>query len=163
MSSTVSATFLSYAVDCAHRLVTSETARKWPTAAGGALILSLMAASYAAAQNISKDNHYVVVQAVGIRIALHSALDMNKPLVLKKGQSLVLKTPAGQMVEVDGPYQGKPLNHYIVVPDKGATMGYESSSPGVSHCPASTQKPGPSGGPNPDEVAGSENQARHCK
>jgi hypothetical protein len=108
---------------------------------------------------------YTVVQATGIDIAVNSVLDMDKSLKLKKGQSLILLSPSGERVEVDGPYAGKPADHLVAVPDGDTTMGYDFTAhdgPGGHHCAASPTKPRPSGGPNPDETGGSQNQTTHC-
>ena len=40
---------------------------------------------------------------------------------------LVLKSSSGQMIEVMGPYQGKPIDHYTAFPPNG-TMGYDAHS-----------------------------------
>jgi len=104
---------------------------------------------------------FTVVEAMGVNIALKSPLDVHKPVMLKKGQLLVLKSSSGEMIEVMGPYQGKPIDHYTTMSD-GGTMGYDAKSFGAKgHCTGSGS-PHPSGGPNPDETGGAENQATHC-
>ena len=104
---------------------------------------------------------FTVVEAMGVNIALKSPLDVHKPVMLKKGQLLVLKSSSGEMIEVMGPYQGKPIDHYTTMSD-GGTMGYDAKSFGSKgHCTGSGS-PHPSGGPNPDETGGAENQATHC-
>jgi len=107
---------------------------------------------------------YTVVEANGIKIAAQSVFDLDKPVNLKKGQMLILKSSSGQMIEVDGPLQGKPADHYTAISD-GGTMGYDAKSftppGGHAHCSGSGA-PHPSGGPNPDETGGAENQATHC-
>jgi hypothetical protein len=105
---------------------------------------------------------FTVVEAVGVNIALKSAMDVHKSVVLKKGQMLVLKSQNGTMIEVDGPYSGKPIDHYINISDN-ATMGYDAKSFNPKgHCSGSGS-PHPSGGPNPDETGGAELQATHCQ
>jgi hypothetical protein len=103
---------------------------------------------------------FEVVQATGINLAPNSAIDVHKSVTLKKGQMLVLKSSSGQLIEVTGPYQGKPIDHYT--PFVGnATMGYDPHSFGASHkhCADTSGGTHPSGGPNPDETAGAE---AHC-
>lgn len=145
-----------------------------------ALVLSLGAVSYAVAGDDSDDlalqvaattaatvlahnQTYIVVEAVKVNIALKSAFDMNKSITLKKGQWLVLKGSTGQMVEIDGPYSGKAIDHYSILPD--GKMGYDSLSSGSSraNCSVPTGKPHPAGGPDPDETGGPELQSKHCK
>jgi hypothetical protein len=106
---------------------------------------------------------FVVVQATGIKLAPNAAFDVNKPLTLTKGQMIVLKSSSGQLIEVMGPLNGKPINHYTPIVGN-ATMGYDPKSFGThGHCSTDTSgTPHPSGGPNPDETAGSENSATHC-
>ena len=105
---------------------------------------------------------FTVVEAVGVNIALKSAMDVHKTVTLKKGQMLVLKSQNGTMIEVDGPYSGKPIDHYINISDD-ATMGYDAKSfDPKGHCSGSGS-PHPSGGPNPDETGGAELQATHCQ
>jgi hypothetical protein len=105
---------------------------------------------------------FTVVEAVGINIALKSAMDVHKSVTLKKGQMLVLKSQNGTMIEVDGPYSGKPIDHYINISDN-ATMGYDAKSFNPKgHCSGSGS-PHPAGGPNPDETGGAELQATHCQ
>ena len=104
---------------------------------------------------------FTVVEAMGLNIALQSTLDVHKPVTLKKGQLLVLKSSSGEEIEVMGPYQGKPIDHYTTISD-GGTMGYDAKSfSPKGHCTGSGS-PHPSGGPNPDETGGAENQASHC-
>lgn len=105
---------------------------------------------------------FTVVEAVGVNIALKSAMDVHKTVTLKKGQMLVLKSQNGTMIEVDGPYSGKPIDHYTNISDN-ATMGYDAKSFNPKgHCSGSGS-PHPSGGPNPDETGGAELQATHCQ
>ncbi|HUO92546.1 MAG TPA: hypothetical protein VMU22_06470 [Rhizomicrobium sp.] len=108
---------------------------------------------------------YTVVEASGINIAAHSTFDLNKPVNLKKGQMLILKSSSGQMIEVDGPLQGKPADHFTAISD-GGTMGFDAKSftppGGHGHC-SGGGAPHPAGGPNPDETGGAENQATHCQ
>ncbi len=105
---------------------------------------------------------FTVVEAVGVNIALKSAIDVHKSVTLKKGQMLVLKSQSGTMIEVDGPYSGKPIDHYTNISDN-ATMGYDAKSFNPKgHCSGSGS-PHPSGGPNPDETGGAELQASHCQ
>jgi len=105
---------------------------------------------------------FTVVEAVGVNIALKSAMDVHKSVTLKKGQMLVLKSQNGTMIEVDGPYSGKPIDHYTNISDN-ATMGYDAKSFNPKgHCSGSGS-PHPSGGPNPDETGGAELQASHCQ
>jgi hypothetical protein len=103
---------------------------------------------------------FKVVQATGINLAPNSTIDVRKSVTLKKGQMLVLKSSSGQMIEVTGPYNGKPLDHYSAFPPNG-TMGYDahSFSPSHKHCGDTSGGSHPSGGPNPDETAGAE---AHC-
>jgi hypothetical protein len=105
---------------------------------------------------------FTVAEAVGVNIALKSAIDVHKSVTLKKGQMLVLKSQNGTMIEVDGPYSGKPIDHYTNISDD-ATMGYDAKSFNPKgHCSGSGS-PHPSGGPNPDETGGAELQASHCQ
>jgi hypothetical protein len=105
---------------------------------------------------------FTVVEAVGVKIALKSGMDVHKSVSLKKGQMLVLKSQNGTMIEVDGPYSGKPIDHYTNLSDN-ATMGYDAKSFNPKgHCSGSGS-PHPSGGPNPDETGGAELQATHCQ
>jgi hypothetical protein len=105
---------------------------------------------------------FVVVQASGVDLKPNSAIDVHKDLTLKKGQMLVLKSSSGQMIEIMGPLNGKPIDHYTPIVGN-ATMGYDPKSFGAHHCSGDTSSgPHPSGGPNPDETAGSENSATHC-
>jgi hypothetical protein len=105
---------------------------------------------------------FTVVEAVGVNIALKSPMDVHKTVTLKKGQMLVLKSQNGTMIEVDGPYSGKPIDHYTNISDN-ATMGYDAKSFNPKgHCSGSGS-PHPSGGPNPDETGGAELQATHCQ
>ena len=105
---------------------------------------------------------FVVVQATGIKLAPNAPFDVNKPLILTKGQMVVLKSSSGQLIEIMGPLDGKPINHYTPIVGN-ATMGYDPKSFGTRHCSTDTSSgPHPSGGPNPDETAGSENSATHC-
>ena len=105
---------------------------------------------------------FTVVEAVGINIALKSPIDVHRSVTLKKGQMLVLKSQNGTMIEVDGPYSGKPIDHYINISDN-ATMGYDAKSFNPKgHCSGSGS-PHPAGGPNPDETGGAELQATHCQ
>lgn len=111
-----------------------------------------------AAKKPEKDS-YTVVEADGIKIP-QGSFDLYKTVTLKKGQMLILKSASGQMVEVDGPYTGRPIDHYTAI-SSDSTMGYDAKSfapPG--HCTGGA--PHPSGGPNPDETGGAENQATHC-
>lgn len=102
---------------------------------------------------------FEVVQATGINLAPNSAIDVHKPVILKKGQMLVLKSSSGQLIEVMGPYQGKPIDHYTPFPPNG-TMGYDAHSFSPhKHCADTSGGSHPSGGPNPDETAGAE---AHC-
>jgi hypothetical protein len=105
---------------------------------------------------------FTVAEAVGVNIALKSAIDVHKTVTLKKGQMLVLKSQTGTMIEVDGPYSGKPIDHYTNLSDN-STMGYDAKSFNPKgHCSGSGS-PHPSGGPNPDETGGAELQASHCQ
>ena len=105
---------------------------------------------------------FTVAEAVGVKIALKSAIDVHKSVTLKKGQMLVLKAQDGTMIEVDGPYSGKPIDHYTNLSDE-STMGYDAKSFNPKgHCSGSGS-PHPSGGPNPDETGGAELQASHCQ
>jgi hypothetical protein len=105
---------------------------------------------------------FTVAEAVGVNIALKSAIDVHKSVTLKKGQMLVLKSQNGTMIEVDGPYSGKPIDHYTNISDN-ATMGYDAKSFNPKgHC-SGGGSPHPSGGPNPDETGGAELQASHCQ
>jgi hypothetical protein len=118
-------------------------------------------ANKAAAKKPEKES-YTVVEADGIKIP-QGAFDLYKQVTLKKGQMLILKSASGQMIEVDGPYTGKPVDHYTTISSDG-TMGYDAKSftpPGGSgHC--SSSAPHPAGGPNPDETGGAELQSSHC-
>ena len=105
---------------------------------------------------------FTVAEAVGVNIALKSAIDVHKSVTLKKGQMLVLKSQNGTMIEVDGPYSGKPIDHYTNLSDE-STMGYDAKSFNPKgHC-SGGGSPHPSGGPNPDETGGAELQASHCQ
>ena len=105
---------------------------------------------------------FVVVQASGVDLKPNSAFDVHKDLTLKKGQMLVLKSSSGQLIEVMGPFNGKPIDHYTPIVGN-ATMGYDPKSFASRHCTTDTSgTPHPSGGPNPDETAGSENSPTHC-
>jgi hypothetical protein len=105
---------------------------------------------------------FTVAEAVGVNITLKSAIDVHKSVTLKKGQMLVLKSQNGTMIEVDGPYSGKPIDHYTNISDN-ATMGYDAKSFNPKgHC-SGGGSPHPSGGPNPDETGGAELQASHCQ
>jgi len=104
---------------------------------------------------------FTVVEAVGVNIALKSPIDVHKSVTLKKGQMLVLKSQNGTMIEVDGPYSGKPINHYTNISDE-ATMGFDAKSfAPKGHCSGGGGHP--AGGPNPDETGGAELQATHCQ
>ena len=104
---------------------------------------------------------FTVAEAVGVNIALKSAVDVHKTVTLKKGQMLVLKSQNGTMIEVDGPYSGKPIDHYTNISDN-ATMGFDAKSfAPKGHCSGGGGHP--AGGPNPDETGGAENQATHCQ
>jgi hypothetical protein len=105
---------------------------------------------------------FTVAEAVGVKIALKSPIDVHKSVILKKGQMLVLKSQDGTMIEIDGPYSGKPIDHYTNLSDE-STMGYDAKSFNPKgHCSGSGS-PHPSGGPNPDETGGAELQASHCQ
>ena len=99
------------------------------------------------------EQSFVVVQAGGINVKQNSAIDVHKSVTLKKGQMLVLKSSSGQMIEVTGPYNGKPLDRYSAFPPNG-TMGYDahSFSPSHKHCGDTSGGTHPSGGPNPLSV-----------
>ena len=140
----------------------SAKARRLAGVSACAIALSLMAISASLAANTAHGD-YTVIQATGIDIAAQSPLDMNKSMKLKKGQSLILLSPAGERVEVDGPYEGKPADHLVAVPDGDTTMGYDFTASDMHpHCTKTTSKPRPSGGPNPDETGGTQNQTSHC-
>jgi hypothetical protein len=105
---------------------------------------------------------FTVVEAVGVNIALKKPIDVHKPVALKKGQMLVLKSQDGTMIQVDGPFTGKPIDHYKNISDD-ATMGFDAKSfAPKGHCSGSGA-PHPAGGPNPDETGGAELQATHCQ
>jgi len=104
---------------------------------------------------------FKVIEAVGVGIKLSSPFDVHKPITLKKGQMLVLKSSLGQMIEVDGPYRGKAIDHYTAISDN-ATMGYDARSSDAHSCSGSGTSRHPTGGPNPDETGGTENQVKHC-
>ena len=103
---------------------------------------------------------FTVVQENGVNAKPNTAFDVQKTVTLKKGQMLVLKSSAGQEIEVAGPYHGKPMDHYTSFPPNG-TMGYDARSfnPAHKHCGDTSGSTHPSGGPNPDETAGAE---AHC-
>jgi len=135
---------------------------KWAAISAPVLVLSAMAITGAFAE---VHGVYTVVEATGIDIAPDTALDMDKTVKLKKGQSLILLSPSGERVEVDGPYVGKPADHLVAVPDGDTTMGYDFTSGDISshgHCSSTASKPHPTGGPNPDETGGTQNQTTHC-
>lgn len=135
---------------------------KWATVFVPALILSAIAMSGAFAE---VHGVYTVVEATGIDVAPNTAIDMDKSMKLKKGQSLILLSPSGERVEVDGPYSGKPADHLVAVPDGDTTMGYDFTSGDIGshgHCSSTASKPHPTGGPNPDETGGTQNQSTHC-
>jgi hypothetical protein len=144
--------------------------RRWAALPAAALALVMVAFSSAAepadtpASNpppLSQQT-FVLVQQNGADVKPNTAFDIQKTVTLKKGQMLVLKSSGGQMIEVAGPYHGKPLNHYTAFPPNG-TMGYDAKSFGThGHCTDTSSAPHPSGGPNPDETAGSENSPTHC-
>ncbi len=146
-------------------LTISDRVRRRALLPLGALALVLVAFTSAAeptdapAPPLSQQT-FTVVQASGINIAPDSVIDVHKPLTLKKGQMLVLKSSSGQEIEVMGPYQGKPIDHYTAFPPNG-TMGYDPHSFGSvqKHCGNTSSGSHPSGGPNPDETAGAE---AHC-
>ncbi|HTW34463.1 MAG TPA: hypothetical protein VMD53_07590 [Rhizomicrobium sp.] len=103
---------------------------------------------------------FTLVQENGVDAKPHTVFDVQKTVTLKKGQMLVLKSSSGQMIEVAGPYHGKPLDHYTTFPPNGA-MGYDAHSfTPHKHCPDTSGGSHPSGGPNPDETAGAE---AHCR
>lgn len=107
---------------------------------------------------------FVVVQATGIDTPSNSTIDVHQPLTLKEGQILVLRASSGQLIEVEGPYQGKPIDHYALL-SGDATMGYNphsSAQPDAHRRCVDPNTSHPPGGPNPDETAGPENQAKHC-
>ena len=105
---------------------------------------------------------FTVVEAVGVNIALKSPIDVHKSVTLKKGQMLVLKSQNGTMIEVDGPYSGKPINHYTDLSSAESSMGFDAKSfAPKGHCSGSGGRP--ADGPNPDETGGAENQATHCQ
>ena len=138
--------------------------RKWAAISAPALILSAMTMSGAFAES-KVHGTYTVVEATGIDIAPDTAIDMDKSMKLKKGQSLILLSPSGERVEVDGPYAGKPADHLVAVPDGDTTMGYDFTSGDIGshgHCSSAASKPHPTGGPNPDETGGTQNQTSHC-
>jgi len=105
---------------------------------------------------------FTVAEAVGVNIALKSAIDVHKTVTLKKGQMLVLKSQNGTMIEVDGPYSGKPINHYTDLSSAESSMGFDAKSfAPKGHCSGGGGRP--ADGPNPDETGGAENQATHCQ
>ena len=138
---------------------TAKTSAPAATSAKPTLVASKPAPTAALALN---KQTFTVVEAVGVNIALKSTIDVHKQVTLKKGQMLVLKSQTGTMIEVDGPYSGKPIDHYTNISDN-ATMGYDAKSFNPKgHCSGSGS-PHPSGGPNPDETGGAELQATHCQ
>ena len=146
-------------------LTVSHAARRWALIPLGALAIALIAGSSDAADKPTpplSEQTFTVVQATGINAVANAAFDVHKSVTLKKGQMLVLKSSSGQLIEVMGPYEGKPIDHYTPIVGN-ATMGYDAHSFGThGHCADTSGSSRPSGGPNPDETAGSENSATHC-
>ncbi|HTW34103.1 MAG TPA: hypothetical protein VMD53_05760 [Rhizomicrobium sp.] len=139
----------------------TATAAKAPAPASTSAKPMQMASKPAPTMPLNKQT-FTVVEAVGVNIALKSGIDVHKSVTLKKGQMLVLKSQNGTMIEVDGPYSGKPLDHYTNISDN-ATMGYDAKSfAPKGHC-SGVGAPHPAGGPNPDETGGAELQATHCQ
>ena len=148
-------------------LTVSRSTRRWALIPLGALAIAMVAVSSGAAPADKptpplSDQTFTVVQATGINAVANAAFDVQKPVTLKKGQMVVLKSSSGQVIEIAGPFHGKPIDHYTLVPPN-TTMGYDAHSFG-SHgkCTDTSGGPHPSSGPNPDETAGSENSATHC-
>jgi len=147
--------------------LTTNRARRWSLPLG-ALAFAMVAFSSAAEPTDTPATNppplaqqtFVLIQQNGADVKPATAFDVRKTVTLKKGQMLVLKSSSGQMIEVAGPYHGKPLDHYTAFPPNG-TMGYDSHSfsPAHKNCGSPSGGTHPAGGPNPDETAGAE---AHC-
>jgi hypothetical protein len=148
-------------------LTISDRVRRWSLLPLSAHALAMVAFSSVAEPTDTPASNppplsqqsFTLVQENGVDAKPNTAFDVQKTVTLKKGQMLVLKSSAGQEIEVSGPFHGKPLDHYTAFPPNG-TMGYDAHSfTPHKHCADTSGGAHPSGGPNPDETAGAE---AHC-